>query len=98
MRHPDHDDKSRRQFLKSAVLTSVGLATGRMSVLSAPVDAAKKPLALVKQGKSTYSICVSEAASPSERRGAEELQRFVAEMSGARLPIIATRNGCFPQG
>jgi hypothetical protein len=42
----------------------------------------------VKQGKSTYSICVSEAASPSERRGAEELQKFLQEMSGARLPIV----------
>ena len=88
MGYPDHDDKSRRQFLKSAVLSGVGLATGRMNVLSAPLNAAKKPLTLVKQGKSTYSICVSEAASPSERRGAEELQKFIAEMSGARLPII----------
>jgi hypothetical protein len=88
MGYPDHDNKSRRRFLKSAVLSTVGLATGRMSVLSAPVNPARKPLALVQQGKSTYSICVSEAASPSERRGAEELQKFVEEMSGARLPII----------
>ena len=88
MENPDHNDKSRRRFLKSAVLSTMGLAAGRMSVLSAPVNPASKPLTLVKQGKSTYSICVSEAASPSERRGAEELQNFVEEMSGARLPIV----------
>ena len=88
MGYPDHNDKSRRQFLKSAVLSSVGLATGRVGALSAPMNGARKPLTLVRQGKSTYSICVSESASPSERRGAEELQKFVEEMSGARLPII----------
>ena len=88
MENPDHHDKTRRQFLKSAVLSSVGLATGRSRALSAPANAAKKPLTLVKQGKSTYSICVSETASPSEMHGAEELQKFLQEMSGARLPIV----------
>ena len=77
MENPDHHDKSRREFLKSAVLSSVGLATGRIGALSAPANAAKKPLPLVKQGKSTYSISVSETASPSEMHGAEELQKFL---------------------
>jgi len=81
-------EKSRRQFLKSAVLSSVGLAVGRLRALSAPTNAAKIPLTLVQQGKSTYSICVSEAASPSEKHAAEELQKFLEEMSGARLPIV----------
>ena len=40
---------------------------------------AKRPLA--------YSICLCSQASPSEQRGANELQRFVEEMSGARLGI-----------
>jgi len=88
MENPNHNDKSRRQFLKSAVLSSVGLATGRIRALSAPLNAAKEPLSLVKQGKSTYSICTSETASPSEKRAAEELQKFLEEMSGARLPIV----------
>jgi hypothetical protein len=52
------------------------------------VDAPSKPLALVKQGVSTYSIGVSETASPSEKHAAAELQKFVEEMSGARLPIV----------
>jgi hypothetical protein len=42
---------------------------------------------LVKNGRSDYSICVAADASPSERHGAQELQRFVEEMSGARLPV-----------
>ena len=89
MENPDHKDKTRRQFLKSALLSSVGMATGRMRALSAPANATKEPLPLVKQGKSTYSICVSETASPSETHAAEELQKFLQEISGARLPMVS---------
>jgi hypothetical protein len=44
---------------------------------------------LVKNGKSSYSICLGADASPSERRAAQELRRFLEEMSGARLGIVA---------
>ena len=44
-------------------------------------------LTLAAGGKSEYRICVSNEASPSEKRGAGELQRFLLEMSGARLPV-----------
>jgi hypothetical protein len=44
-------------------------------------------LTLVQNGRSAYSICLAPEASPSEQRGANELQRFVEEMSGARLSI-----------
>jgi len=88
MENSGHTDKTRRQFLKSAVLSSMGLAAGGIRGLSVPRDAARKPLTLVKRGKSTYRICVSDTASPSEKHGAEELQKFVEEMSGARLPIV----------
>jgi len=43
---------------------------------------------LVNKGKSSYSIVISAQASPSEQRAAQELQRFVEEMSGARLPVV----------
>jgi hypothetical protein len=43
---------------------------------------------LVDNGRSTYSICISSSASLSEQRAATELQRFIKEMSGARLPIV----------
>src|SRR2546422_336450 len=47
------------------------------------------PLALVEDGKSAYSIVISSAASPSERRGAQELRKFPEEISGARLPVAS---------
>ncbi len=43
---------------------------------------------LVDKGKSKYSIVVSAQASPSEQRAAQELQHFIEEMSGARLPVV----------
>ena len=46
-------------------------------------------LRLVENGKSNYSIVIAPTASQSERHGAEELQKFLEEMSGARLPITA---------
>ena len=44
-------------------------------------------LRLVENGKSDYSIVIAPDASQSERHGAEELQKFLEQMSGARLPI-----------
>ncbi|MBZ5582416.1 MAG: DUF4838 domain-containing protein [Acidobacteriia bacterium] len=44
-------------------------------------------LTLVKNGRSDYAIVIAPDASPSQRRGAEELQTFLEKMSGARLPI-----------
>jgi hypothetical protein len=52
-------------------------------VLGLPLSA----LTLVQNGRSTYSICLAPEASESEQRGANELQRFVGEMSGAQLSI-----------
>lgn len=46
------------------------------------------PLKLVENGKSAYSIRIARDASPSEKRAAGELQRFLREMSGASLPIV----------
>lgn len=46
-------------------------------------------LTLVERGRSVYSICVSREASPSEKRGAAELQLHLEQMTGARLPIVA---------
>jgi hypothetical protein len=88
MKSYEGNNTSRRQFLKSAALGGVGLATGGINVQSVLVSHAVKPLVLAKRGKSPYSICLSESASSSERHAAEELQKFLEEMSGARLPIV----------
>jgi len=50
-------------------------------------------LTLVADGKSTYSIVLERGASPSMQRGAQELQRFIEEMSGAKLPIVEAARG-----
>ena len=61
----------------------------KLLLLSLASSLCAAPLVLVKDGRSTYSICLGRDASPSEKHAAEELQRFLAEISGARLPIIA---------
>ena len=54
-------DKSRRQFLKSTVLGSVGLAAAGSNGLTS-IGNAQKPVLLVNKGESQHSICVSETA------------------------------------
>src|SRR4029079_18226968 len=44
---------------------------------------------LVKDGHSDYSIVVAPDAPPAVRRGAQEIQKYVEQMSGAKLPIVA---------
>jgi hypothetical protein len=46
-------------------------------------------LLLAENGHSAYRIVVPENASPSIQHGAEELQTFLAQMTGARLPIVS---------
>ena len=55
--------------------------------------AALTPLTLVHDGRSKYSIVLAPDASPSEQRGAEELQQFIQQISGARLPITTDPAG-----
>ncbi|MBM3499499.1 MAG: DUF4838 domain-containing protein [Armatimonadetes bacterium] len=45
-------------------------------------------LTLTQEGKSDYVVVVAAEASPSEQHAAEELQRFLREISGAELPIV----------
>jgi len=42
---------------------------------------------LVRDGVSRYTVVISAQAPPAERRAAEEFRRFIADMSGARLPL-----------
>ena len=44
---------------------------------------------LFKGGKSRYRIVVSAEASTSEQTAACELQQYIEEMSGVRLPITS---------
>jgi len=48
-------------------------------------------LTLVEDGRSPYRIVIAEGVSDSTTRAASELQRFVTEISGAKLPIDTDR-------
>ena len=50
--------------------------------------ASAQELVLAENGKSAYRIVVAEDASPSTRHGAEELQTFLEQMTGAKLPVV----------
>lgn len=73
----------RRNFLKT-----LGGSLALLKPTGAVAGATTKPLELARDGHSTYSIAISRDASLSEKRGSEELQRFLEEMSGAHLPIV----------
>jgi hypothetical protein len=49
---------------------------------------ARGDVTLADKGKTQYRIVVSADAIPSERYAAEELQRYLEKMSGAKLPIV----------
>ncbi len=63
---------------RAALLTLV-LATGLQT---------QAALRLADQGQGNYLIVIPAAAIPSERYAAEELQRYVEKISGAKLPIL----------
>jgi len=46
-------------------------------------------LLLADGGQSAYRIVVADDASPSTRHGSEELQAFLEQMTGAKLPIVS---------
>jgi hypothetical protein len=50
---------------------------------------ASAEIVLADQGKSAYPIVVADAASPSIKHAAEELQAFLEQMTGAKLPIVS---------
>jgi hypothetical protein len=51
---------------------------------------ASAAITLAEQGKSPYQIVLSTNAIPSERYAAEELQRYLERITGAKLPISDT--------
>ena len=68
--------------MKALLLIAVA---GVMSVVVSTSAAAS--LLLAENGRSQYSIIVARDASPSEKHAADELQAFLQQICGARLPI-----------
>jgi len=58
-------------------------------LLFAASTLAGAPVVLVENGRSAHQICLPSQATAAEQRGALELQKFLEEMSGARLPVSA---------
>jgi len=73
------------------------LAPAVLVVLAMGAAAQADPIVLAEGGRSAYRIVVAEDASASTRHGAEELQKFLQEISGARLPIVSDRQAPAPE-
>ncbi|MCK5806042.1 MAG: DUF4838 domain-containing protein [Lentisphaeria bacterium] len=56
-----------------------------VAIISSPLHGAN----LATNGKTKYSIVVPDAPSPSVAWAAQELKRFLGEISGAEFPIVA---------
>jgi hypothetical protein len=74
--------------LKNQWLKIIGVAIVFAGVLNPSLRAAHG-IILVKNGVSNYAIAISRSATSTEKHAAEELQKFLAEISGARLPIVS---------
>ncbi len=59
----------------------------RLLLLLLAIASWAQAITLVDKGKSPYTIVISANAQPAVTRAANELQRFIEEMSGAKLPI-----------
>jgi hypothetical protein len=59
-----------------------------VAVLAFASQASAGELVLAENGRSDYRIVVPDGASPSVKHGAEELQMFLRQISGAKLPIV----------
>lgn len=70
------------QLTHSALVSFAGLTT--LALLAFPVQGA---ITLAEKGKSEYRIVISASAIASERYAADELQRYLERMTGARFPL-----------
>ena len=67
-----------------------------VSCRSAPLHRPRE-LVLADGGKSAYQIVLADDASPSTRHGAEELQMFLEQITGAKLPIVSDQQPLGPK-
>lgn len=83
------------RHLLVAVVAAVVWPVG--SPAAAPQAGAPGGVTVAAEGKSDYAIVVRAKASPSEQRGAKELQTFIAAMTTAKLPIVDESAGPAPE-
>lgn len=70
-------------------ITAFMPALGAITLLAtASASVAEPVLLLAENGVSDFRIAISQSATPSERRAADELQMFLEQICDARLPIV----------
>ncbi len=57
--------------------------------LAAPMCAPAKDVVVAKNNESAYRIVTPDKASPAETYAASELQTYLAEVTGVKLPVLA---------
>ncbi len=72
------------QHSPTAALTFACAAAAAFLVTSSHLQGA---ITLAEKGKSEYRIVIPSDATPSERYAADELQRYLERMTGARFPM-----------
>lgn len=70
-------------------LPKIDIVVIALCACCAPFAHTQEPLVLAENGASGFRIVVGETASPSERYAANELQRFLREISGVELPVAS---------
>jgi hypothetical protein len=68
-----------------------------VTVFALASQASAGDLMLAENGHSAYQIVRAESASPSTKHGAEELQLFLEQMTGAKLPIVSDQQPLGPK-
>jgi len=76
------DNLNRRQFLATSA-TGMALTASALGRTLQPA----RTLTIARNGRSEFAIVRPQASSPSQVYAAEELQRFIGQMTGAELPI-----------
>lgn len=78
--------------------TRIVILLSALGICSASIaDVATAEIVLAENGKSAYRIVVADEALPSTRHGAEELQAFLQQITGAKLPIVSDRQPATPR-
>lgn len=80
------DNVTRREFLADA--GRLALMTCALAGPASAKTVSSPKMTLVREGKSDFAIAVLPGAPLAATHGAQELQRFLAQMSGATLPIL----------
>jgi len=67
---------------------TVAAVLGGMVLMAASAETSASDIVLSLAGKAEYRVVVSAKASPSEKHGAQELARFLGEMSGGTFEVV----------